>query len=328
MIGISLIIFSIILIAVATINATIKQEKEHKKKIDEHYKLFPDTILPLQKSYKPVSKNDYKEIFEREGILEKWDYFEKQLKPEIRFKLSRTAEKDIRFGQSKIGGRPDLPEKILWPQQMNGKYLAFLAQINFTELSHEELDFPKEGILYFFYSEDQDLYSSDDSDNFKLIFIRNPNSLLRIESPPTFTVLKDGIFEPCTLKFTNSYSLPNWQHEFVTKQFENMKEFPYELFSVFEQPNTKLGGHADNIQGTMEFECEMRSRGYSWNNIPVEELESIMHSQYNWKLLFQLDSHIESEMMWGDGGKLYFWIRESDFNDYQFDKTRLIIQYH
>ena len=46
----------------------------------------------------------------------------------------------------------------------------------------------------------------------------------------------------------------------------------------------------------------------------------------DWSLLFQIDSDEDGEMMWGDAGMLYFWIRREDAAQGKFDKTWVILQ--
>ena len=40
----------------------------------------------------------------------------------------------------------------------------------------------------------------------------------------------------------------------------------------------------------------------------------------------QLDSDDAAKMMWGDAGRLYFWIRDQDLRERRFDKTWMIYQ--
>ncbi len=313
------------------VKSGIVQNKELESKIEEYHKNFSDTKNQyVWKNYNPITKKDFKEAFEKEGLLDKWEFFEKHLKPEIRVELSQVPENEILIGQSKIGGRPDLTKEVEWPKQNNGKHLTFLAQINLTELNNDEIDLPKEGLIYFFYSEDQEFwgYSKENANDFRTIYIANPKKLQRREIPSTLNIVKGGMYKPCKLKFTNSYSLPNWEHEFVSEQFKDIDNDPYIDISSSSEYITKLFGHSINIQGTMEYECEMVDRGYDWNNIPEKEKEDIKENQYNWKLLFQLDSENEAQMMWGDVGKLYFWIKESDLKENRFDRTWLILQCH
>ncbi|MBN9697074.1 MAG: DUF1963 domain-containing protein, partial [Zoogloea sp.] len=45
-----------------------------------------------------------------------------------------------------------------------------------------------------------------------------------------------------------------------------------------------------------------------------------------WRLLLQLDSDPRTDMMWADGGKLYFWIREADLEKRDFSKVWMTMQ--
>ena len=57
----------------------------------------------------------------------------------------------------------------------------------------------------------------------------------------------------------------------------------------------------------------------------AKELEK---NQTQWRLLLQLDSDEAASMMWGDLGRVYFWIRERDLQDQRFDRTWTILQCH
>jgi uncharacterized protein YwqG len=328
-------LFLILLFLAFTVYLAVKsgvaQNKDLANKIEEHKRRFPDTTKQyVWKDYNPITKEEFKNAFDKEGLSEKWSYFENHLKPEIRLTIQNVPESEIPIGQTKIGGRPDLPKEIEWPKQNNGKHLAFLAQINLNEVDNIELTLPDQGIIYFFYSEDQEFwgYSKENANDFRVMHSINTKELERREIPTTLTTLKNGMYQPCKVEYTNSYSLPNWEHEFVSEQFKDMDNDPYIDISSSGEYITKLGGHSINVQGTMEYECEMVDRGYDWNSVPPSEKDHIKESQYRWQLLFQLDSENEAQMMWGDVGKLYFWIKEEDLKSRRFDKTWLMLQCH
>lgn len=45
-----------------------------------------------------------------------------------------------------------------------------------------------------------------------------------------------------------------------------------------------------------------------------------------WQLLLQLDSDDQAGMMWGDCGRLYFWLRRTDLIRRAFNRTHLVLQ--
>jgi len=192
------------------------------------------------------------------------------------------------------------------------------------------LDIPNQGILYFFYSEDQEFwgYPKENSDCFRTIFVSKPLNLKRRDTPNTLEKLTDEYFKSCKLEFSNSYSLPNREHDFVGNMLNNKEDYAYSDISSSGGYLTKLFGHSTNVQGTMEFECEMLDRGYNWDTIPANEKQDIEDKQYQWKLLFQLDSEEQAQMMWGDIGLLYFWIKEEHLKSHQYEKTWMILQCH
>lgn len=94
---------------------------------------------------------------------------------------------------------------------------------------------------------------------------------------------------------------------------------------------TKLLGYPNLIQGPMETECEMVRRGIYCGR-PVKqsdrEKQEIADASRDWVLLFRLGTveKDDFELMFGDCGNIYFWIRRQDLAARNFDKIWLILQ--
>jgi len=79
----------------------------------------------------------------------------------------------------------------------------------------------------------------------------------------------------------------------------------------------------------MELECQLVTHGLNlgrpegYKNMEVERLRL---GADDWRLLLQLDTDHEAGMMWGDTGRLYFWIREQDARARDFSKAWAILQ--
>lgn len=91
----------------------------------------------------------------------------------------------------------------------------------------------------------------------------------------------------------------------------------------------KLLGHPDQIQGDMQLECQLVSNGlYCGDSTGYQDPKRkiLEKSVKDWRLLFQVDSDESCGMMWGDVGRLYFWIKKDDLKNKDFEKAWMILQ--
>jgi hypothetical protein len=74
------------------------------------------------------------------------------LRYSIRMHTALASDDDLSLGATKIGGRPDLPPGIPWPE-WRGAPLNFLAQIRLADIAVSDSDgeLPHEGMLSFFF---------------------------------------------------------------------------------------------------------------------------------------------------------------------------------
>jgi uncharacterized protein YwqG len=140
--------------------------------------------------------------------------------------------------------------------------------------------------------------------------------------------------------FSSNDELPDFE-EFI----ELHENFEYEQWDIFDDSKTKMGfdsekeeadtinkllGYANLIQGGMLLECELTTSGINtgtadgYSNVSEQQKANLE----KWQLLFQLDS-IETEnyeMLWGDVGRIYFYIKTDDLKALNFDNCWLILQ--
>lgn len=224
---------------------------------------------------------------------------------------------------------------------------------------------PKTGMLYFFYAVESMTWGYDpkDTGSARVYYYEgNLEDFREIDFPPDYP--SKGIIPEQSLSFESKKNLPAYEEfEKFAGAADKIKEsgktakasFLGRLFGKKEEPLTwdnydeavksfgcpvcdepdqitKLLGYADLIQGEMLEECEMVSRGiYCGNARPdmsEEEAQDIRRSSEDWTLLFQMGSieNDDSELMWGDAGCIYFYIRKQDLKNRDFSKVWLLLQ--
>ena len=251
------------------------------------------------------------------------------------------AHLELRAGR--IGGRPAVPEGFKWPYYTTNDGerlpLSFLAQIDLGEASKLDGEgvLPKSGLLSFFYElqtmtwgflpgdrgsarvywfpEGTALVPAEFPEELDdpLILPERETALCRKLCPPPFEYLDRAGFDP------DDY-------------FKCMAELGYDVDE--EMNSTKLLGYPDIIQDDMRVECEMTARGISCGNpadiadFSEDELREIAERAGDWRLLFQMGSaeYDDFELMFGDLGNIYFWIRSDDLEARRFENAWLVLQ--
>ena len=83
------------------------------------------------------------------------------------------------------------------------------------------------------------------------------------------------------------------------------------------------------VQNDMQLECELVSGGlYCGNPSGYEDprAASLAAGAADWRLLLQIDTDDDANMMWGDCGMLYWWMRDDDIRNGRWDRAHLILQ--
>jgi len=218
---------------------------------------------------------------------------------------------------SRMGGLPQLPESHDWPLDSDGAPLAFLCQIALHELPVLARDFgyPEEGALFFFFRQDQMAWGFDPKHfgNWRAIYIPEVPSV--VPRAPSAGLRADCIYRPVPLAFST----------IVTRAYDEDEDD-----DGFEGMRHMMGGYPDAIQDPdMAEECELVSNGVYLGDAKgyhSAEAQALRQKPNDWILLLQLDSEEDAGMMWGDGGRLFFWIRRADLAKQDFSRVWMILQ--
>jgi uncharacterized protein YwqG len=238
---------------------------------------------------------------------------------------------------SHLGGSPLATPDLAWPSR-HGTPLAFLARIDLTQLQRTlEVDWlPPTGVLLFFYDMAEQPWGFDpkDRDGWQVVYVEKPDGLAELPFPSTL--------DPANrlprqfVAFNRVRSYPSCERDAVSAlRFSDVERDEYcELqLGVFgDRPRHQLAGYPMPIQNDdMEVESQLASNGIdlgdSGAGVTPRAL-ALRDGSSEWRLLFQVDSDDAADMMWGDVGTIYFWIRESDARARRFDACWLILQCH
>lgn len=253
--------------------------------------------------------------------------------PAVQLLATRTSLTSLALGASRIGGIPDMPEGTKWPM-WKGEPQSFVAQLNLADLPRPEgLDtLPEDGQLLFFYSARQDTWGFDPNDRSSWWVCHAPvDTPLRRAQPPA-SIPDGGTFPPCALAFEPTVTLPAWESPQVDElQLDQAHADVYFDLSddVLTRERHQLLGHPDQIQGNMEEECQLVSNGlYLGDSTGRKDPRAadLIADSDQWRLLLQVVSDPVAEMMWGDCGHIYYWIRRDDLAQGIVDRSWMILQ--
>lgn len=234
---------------------------------------------------------------------------------------------------SYLGGSPLLPPGVEWPV-WNGKRLTFLARLSMAEMATVRAIpwLQNSGALLFFYDTDSQPWGFDPVHRGGAAVLAVPDAPLL--GPEEDVTIGEGRLPRQFVGFTPIMSLPSWERpevqelELSEEELELLDELTSRPFGG--APKHQVGGHPTPIQGDqMEVECQLASHG-----IPVGDpsgylgpaAEELKLGAAEWRLLLQLDSDDQLDLMWGDGGKIYFWVPEAAARRGDFTATWLILQ--
>jgi len=275
-----------------------------------------------------------KHLLDSIGLTQFSDALLKLSLPAVRLTHLCSEPQQIPVGASKVGGRPDVPAGFEWPC-WRGSPLSFLCQVNLSDIGDlpAAADLPKDGLLSFFYDAQQRAWGLEPADAGAWLvewFPDDPASLRPCALPSSCREL--GLFEPCLLRFEEVLTLPPWECEAVEQlgmSWDQSDAYVDLLEGLYEQGCHQLFGHPAQIQGPMEEICQLGSNGVNVGDFSYHtdtRTESLLLGSSEWRLLLQLGSDERLGMMWGDCGRLFFWIRREDLAARRFDKIWMVLQ--
>lgn len=224
---------------------------------------------------------------------------------------------------------------FVWPVHDN-RPLDFIAQINLRDLArcHRFDWLPDSGTLLFFYDVEEQPWGFDPSDTGSWAVIhladdaRDPVPLTETTAPVAARLHRVDV------TFTRIHTFPSdldgvERFAFTDAELDIYADHCASVFAG--RPAHQIGGFAQPVQGDMELECELVSNGIHLGDSAAYArpmAEALELRALEWRLLLQMDSDEAANAMWGDLGRLYFWIREGDARAGRFERAWVVLQCH
>lgn len=268
-------------------------------------------------------------------------------------------------GGSKLDGAPDLPAGTKWPEDVNGKPLAFLAQFNLAECAVDSPQWrmPRTGLLSFFYdAEDQPWgIEAGDISSWRVLYHDGAaeKNLETIKAPKSLS--KEFVCGATGLKPIAGLSLPTLTTIAALKtplakladaKNERLHSGYCDLLDSLNEPtggldpSPQLGGWPAEEQGSMPEELTA-TFGPAKREPPRQIPNPFKPGQMMTvrspapqeppaaaKALLEnledwrllLQLPSTDDWCWGDMGKLYFWMAGKSLAERRFDETWMILQ--
>ena len=273
---------------------------------------------------------ELEQLLETHGLTRLAETVKSIPQPSLRLIATEPTEAAL----SRLGGQPNLPTEAEWPT-MEDWPLAFIAQIDLATLPEiPGLLLPRSGTLHFFYDGEDGGYDPKNKDACRVLYSPQPLASLPLHPFPEddleYRFVGVGL-QPEAIEQT----IPDLEDATMATLDLSIDERGayFDLTIDWEESHPsvlhRMGGFPDCIQGDPKLGAQLVSHDLycgdqtGWK---IGKERGLFPGAAEWLLLLQVDSEEAAEMMWGDGGRLYYLIKKDDLAALRFDQTRLVLQ--
>lgn len=281
-----------------------------------------------------MQQAEIEQAFIKAGLKTRVPAIEQLTRNSVRLSTTPVDESTLALGTSKIGGHPDLPPNVQWPE-LQGQAQAFLAQIRLAEIQQFESAklLPAQGMLWFFYDASQQTFGEQPEDRAAWCILFQDGSSTNLQRLPTPAGLPTAsLFSACALTLSSELTLAlQPELELPACDWSEEEQLAYEqvldtLHTPEEraQPHHRLLGYPDTIQDDMRIQCQLVTNGVTTSDDP--RAANLQTGASDWLLLLQVDSDASAKMLWANNGMVYYWIKRADLQAHHFAGGWLVLQ--
>lgn len=250
------------------------------------------------------------------------------------------------LGLSRMGGLPDLPQGMAWPQGRQGA-LSFVMQLRLDEATGTlHFGLPDQGMLYFFV-EDDELAKNV---KHRLIWVENISALQTAKQPPMSKMHGDDLI-PHAIKIVHGVDVPIWD---LYKLDCHERDDSSDLLSRFEsvlKGTSDPEGTAGKLFGYQSrerhspLECmallslsssdshPLSAVGHdAWERLKTtreayaDSPDKIEEEMNGWCQLLQIDSNFKVGFNIWDAGSYQVMLRHADIAKRDFEKSHAMLE--
>jgi uncharacterized protein (TIGR02996 family) len=244
-----------------------------------------------------------------EGLAEHRGRIMQLARPTLAFVTKPGQDTHIAVGRTKFGGRPHLPAGTEWPRCGRGP-LEFLAQLNLSDFKQTVAGraLPPAGLLSFFMYHNIPEDQHGGEGGLRIIHTPDTSRLVPLDLPRDLTADLGRHEETCTVSFTELLDLPDlddhWREHYGP---------------AAAHPALSRGHWEENpLWSAALWEADHHLLGYTHVSVLLED----PIPGPGWQLLIRFSSDDKLNWGWGDGHRLFWYIKTADLKRGHFEDTQ------
>lgn len=236
--------------------------------------------------------------------------------------------------RSHFGGIADLPAGLAWPEY-KGSALSLLAHLSLPDLhaAYPIEWLPTNGSLLFFYDVDRQPWGYDPHDRGSARVLHIPDPTAPLSDAGNRAKKGTPTLPRQDVAFRNIQVFPADRPCVTALDLSDQESdaFCGTADAAFgNKPHHQIAGHPGPIQtDDMELECHLVTNGLYLGDSRRDDstrTEELRSRADRWVLLLQLDTDDKLEFIWGDCGRIYFWVEKEAARAGDFSNVWLILQ--
>ena len=244
------------------------------------------------------------------------------------YKIQKEKSDNLTIFDSKFGGLPYWDFSQEFPTDSKGNKLSLLAQINFEKENFENELLPKEGLLQFYISSNDDIYGADFDEpdrqsDWRVVYHKNINYDITEEDIKnngvlTFKTASPDYYAPFNDEYKINFEMADVAINIEDKDFDSVvSKVLKDEFNVIVEEN-KVNNYLEEIDE--KYYNKFSIWGHKLLGYPTFTQSDPRYKDYIKydTLLLQIDS--DDEIMWGDCGVANFFINKEDLKNRDFSK--------